>query len=321
MPRTTAPGRPTAPGPRRFLVPLLSTALVALLAGTWLLSGALVAGTDPLLVAAGRSGVCCAVLAAFAAARPTARAQMRRLLARPGEMTYLALLGFALYAACTLLAIGRVGTSLTNTVVALMPCAALAVGALCHGERAGPRRTLGACLATLATAAYALSGSSGGQPGRTDLVGVLLAVAAVLGFAVYGFRYRARLPGVEPLAALPVLLGAATALLLPLALAAPGATAAQWAGIAVLGGAVYAPAYLLQHRLILLRGPVFTASVQLAVPFSVRIGSWATGASGPPSALELGLLACALAGIGLVTTTTGTGAAAKPRTMDRLRGE
>ncbi|MGY0022184.1 hypothetical protein ACVHNB_24895 [Streptomyces sp. YJ-C3] len=63
---------------------------------------------------------------------------------------------------------------------------------------------------------------------------------------------------------------------------------------------MYAPAYLVQHRLILLRGPVFTAAVQLAVPFTVRLGSWALGTDGPPSVPELALLACALSGIGLV---------------------
>ncbi|MFG2660002.1 hypothetical protein [Streptomyces sp. NPDC048425] len=87
---------------------------------------------------------------------------------------------------------------------------------------------------------------------------------------------------------LPVLLATATVMLLPLTL--PGLLAhppspAQWAGIALLGGAVYAPAYLVQHRLILLKGPVFTAAVQLAVPFTVRIGDWALGTGvlrGPP---------------------------------------
>ncbi|NEB76212.1 hypothetical protein G3I40_13415 [Streptomyces sp. SID14478] len=123
----------------------------------------------------------------------------------------------------------------------------------------------------------------------------------MLAFAVYGFLYRRRLGDVAPSVALPVLLGAATLMMLPLAVTARAASPAQWAGIAVLGGAVYAPAYLVQHRLILLCGPVFTAAVQLAVPFTVRLGDWALGTEPAPAGAELSLLCCALTGIGLVT--------------------
>ncbi|WP_145764850.1 hypothetical protein [Streptomyces brevispora] len=69
----------------------------------------------------------------------------------------------------------------------------------------------------------------------------------------------------------------------------------------VLGAVVYAPAYLVQHRLIVLRGPVFTAAVQLAVPFTVRLGDWALDTAPAPSLAELLLLAVCCAGIALVT--------------------
>ncbi|WP_329432290.1 DMT family transporter [Streptomyces sp. NBC_01280] len=288
------------PAAGRALVPLLATVLVALLAGTWLMSGALVQAVGPLTVATGRTAVCCAVLTAFAAARSSGRAQLRQVAQRPMLVCLLALLGFAGYAAGTLLAIPRVGTSLTNLVVALMPCAGVAIGALCFGERASARSVVGALLATAATGAYAALGGEG----TLDAPGLLLALAGMLGFAVYGFLYRRTLAGLPPLAVLPVLLAVAGVMLLPLAL--PGLLAhppspAQWAGIALLGGAVYAPAYLVQHRLILLRGPVFTAAVQLAVPFTVRIGDWALGTAGAPGATEAALLAAAGAGIALVT--------------------
>lgn len=287
-------------------MPLLAFCLVALLAGTWLLSGALVDTADPLLVAVGRTGTCCVVLAAFATARARTRAQARSVLLRPRLLLPLAFLGFAAYAAGTLLALPRIGTSLTNLVVALMPCAALALGALLFGQRATRRQVLGAALATAATAAYALRGGAA----QIDAAGLLLALAGMLAFAVYGFLYRGRLAEVPPSAALPVLLGAATVLLLPLAALAHGASAGEWAGIALLGGAVYAPAYLVQHRLILLRGPVYTAAVQLAVPFTVRLGEWALGSAGPPTVAEVALLGGALLGIGLVTFER---AAAPPR--------
>ncbi|MEB8339509.1 DMT family transporter [Streptomyces endophyticus] len=284
---------------------LLSTALVVLLAGTWLLSGALVAHSDPLLVAAGRTGVCAVVLAGCAALRPAHRAGLRALARTPGSIALvavLALLGFAAYALGTLTAIERIGTSLTNLVVALLPCLSLALGALLFGQRATLRQTAGAALATTAAAGYAL-GTGGGRP---DALGLGLALAGTLAFAGYGFVYRGRLGDVPPAVSLPALLGVATVFLVPFALTAPRATPGQWAGIALLGGVVYAPAYLVQHRLILRCGPVFTAAVQLAVPFLVRLGDWTLGNRGAPSPAELALLCAALAGIALVTMPSRT---------------
>ncbi|WP_328949785.1 EamA family transporter [Streptomyces sp. NBC_00184] len=282
--------------------------LVLLLAGTWLLSGALVTGTEPLTVAVGRTAVCCLVLTAVAASSASGRADLRRAAARPGTvwlLGLLGLLGFAGYAAGTLLAIPRIGTSLTNLVVALMPCASVAVGALFFRERSGPRKAAGALLACAAAAGYAALGADAGD---LDAVGILLAAAATVAFAVYGFLYRDRMSGLPPLAVLPVLLAAATCLLLPMslpALIAHPPTPAAAGGIVLLGAAVYAPAYLVQHRLILLRGPVFTAAVQLAVPFTVRLGDWALGGASAPSPAELLLLTVCCAGIALVTVGTG----------------
>lgn len=191
--------------------------LVLLLAGTWLLSGALVTGTDPLIVAVGRTAVCCLVLTAVAGATAEGRADLRRAAARRGTVWLLGLLGFAGYAAGTLLAIPRIGTSLTNLVVALMPCASVAVGALFFGERSGTRKAAGAVLACAAAVGYAALGADAGD---ADGVGLLLVAAATVAFAGYGFLYRQRLSGLPPLAVLPVLLAAATCLLLPMALPA-----------------------------------------------------------------------------------------------------
>ncbi|MFF4175558.1 DMT family transporter [Streptomyces sp. NPDC001750] len=294
--------------------------LVLLLAGTWLLSGALVAGTDPLVVAVGRTAVCCAALTAVAASRPAGRDALRRAAAAPGTIWLLGLLGFAGYAAGTLLAIPRIGTSLTNLVVALMPCASVAVGTVFFGERPGARGAVGALLACAAAAGYAALGADAGD---LDGPGLLLVGAATTAFAVYGFLYRRRLPGLPPLAVLPVLLAAATCLLLPMSLPAligrpPTITATV--GIVLLGAAVYAPAYVVQHRLILRRGPVFTAAVQLAVPFTVRLGDWALRTAPAPSAAELLLLAVCCAGIALVTVRPAGRAAAAERPPGRLSG-
>ncbi|MEE4493846.1 EamA family transporter [Streptomyces sp. BE230] len=155
--------------------------LVLLLAGTWLLSGALVTGTEPLTVAVGRTAVCCLVLTAVAVSSASGRADLRRAAARPGTVWLLGLLGFAGYAAGTLLAIPRIGTSLTNLVVALMPCASVAVGALFFGERSGPRKAVGALLACAAAAGYAALGADAGD---LDAMGLLLVAAATVAFAV-----------------------------------------------------------------------------------------------------------------------------------------
>lgn len=169
--------------------------LVLLLAGTWLLSGALVTGTDPLIVAVGRTAVCCLVLTAVAGATAEGRADLRRAAARRGTVWLLGLLGFAGYAAGTLLAIPRIGTSLTNLVVALMPCASVAVGALFFGERSGTRKAAGAVLACAAAVGYAALGADAGD---ADGVGLLLVAAATVAFAGYGFLYRQRLSGLPP---------------------------------------------------------------------------------------------------------------------------
>lgn len=279
----------------------MPVALVLLLSGTWLLSGALVTGTDPLIVAVGRTAVCCAALTAVAASTEAGRADLRRAATRPGTVWLLGLLGFAGYAAGTLLAIPRIGTSLTNLVVALMPCASVVVGALFFGERSAPRKAAGAALACAAAAGYAALGADAGD---MDGTGLLLVAGATAAFAVYGFLYRQRLSGLPPSAVLPVLLAAATCLLLPMALPAlidRPPTLAATGGIVVLGAVVYAPAYLVQHRLILLRGPVFTAAVQLAVPFTVRLGDWALGTAPAPTPAELLFLALCCGGIALVT--------------------
>lgn len=182
-----------------------------------------------------------------------------------------------------------------------MPCASVVVGALFFGERAAPRKAAGAALACAAAAGYAALGA---EAGDMDGTGLLLVAGATAAFAVYGFLYRQRLSGLPPSAVLPVLLAAATCLLLPMALPAligRPPTLAATGGIVVLGAAVYAPAYLVQHRLILLRGPVFTAAVQLAVPFTVRLGDWALGTAPAPTPAELLLLALCCGGIALVT--------------------
>ncbi|MDQ8707938.1 DMT family transporter [Streptomyces sp. LHD-70] len=285
---------------------VLSAALAVLLTGTWLLSGALAASTPPMAVAAGRTGFCFVALMAVAVATGTGRAGVRAAARRPGTAVLLGFLGFFAYAAGTLGAMPLIGTSRTNVVVTLLPCLSFVLGVMFFRERAGARKAVGTMAAAAAACGYAMV-NGGTSAGTTEVAqfatGVGLAFAATLGFALYGFVYRRGLADVAPLAALPVILGPATVMLLPLALPALDEVAAeQWLGIAVLGVLVYAPAYVVQHRLILLRGPLFTAAVQLVVPFLVRISGWALGIEPAPGAQELALLAVCCAGIWLVVS-------------------
>ncbi|WP_419992413.1 EamA family transporter [Streptomyces boninensis] len=287
-------------------VALLSAALAALLAGTWLLSGALADTAPPMAVAAGRTGFCFVTLLAVAAASASGRAGVRTAAARPGTAVLLGFLGFFAYAAGTLAAMPLIGTSRTNLVVALLPCLSFLLGVAFFRERGGARKALGTATAAAAAFGYAAvnGGAAGGDTSTGDLtLGIGLAFGSTLGFALYGFVYRSRLSHVTPLAALPVVLGPATVMLLPLALPVLGeVTAGEWLGIAVLGVVVYAPAYVVQHRLILLRGPLFTAAVTLIVPFLVRLSGWGLGLETAPGALELLLLAACSAGIWLVVS-------------------
>jgi drug/metabolite transporter (DMT)-like permease len=264
-------------------------------------------------VALGRTGFCfLTLLAAAATLRGPTHAGLRTAARRPRTVALLGFLGFFGYAAGTLAAIPLIGTSRTNLMVTLLPCLAFVLGVLFFHERGGRTKAAGTLLAAGAAAGYALlnGGSTAAGVGAAGTAaGLGLAFAATLGFAVYGFVYRTRMADVPPLAALPAILGAATAMLLPVALFfgdLGSVTWRQWLGIAVLGVVVYAPAYLVQHRLILLRGPLFTAAVGLVVPFLVRLGDWALGLDGnggsPPGPAELALLAVCCAGIWLVVS-------------------
>jgi drug/metabolite transporter (DMT)-like permease len=290
-------------------VAVLSAVLVVLLSGTWLLSGQLVTDTPVMAVAAGRTGFCCLTLLCVAATSSTGRAGMLAVARRTGTALLLGFLGFFCYTVGTLLAMPVIGTTRTNLVVTMLPCLSLALGVMFFGQKSGRIKVLGTTVAVGSACCYALvaDGTTGTADSVTGGAGSLgLAFAATLGFALHGFLYRSRVADVPPLAALPVVLGAATVMLLPLTAGSLSqVTARQWTGLAVLGVVVYAPAYLVQHRLILLRGPLVTAAVQLAVPFLVRLGDWMLGPDGPPGALELALLAACCAGIWLVVSPPG----------------
>jgi hypothetical protein len=115
---------------------------------------------------------------------------------------------------------------------------------------------------------------------------------------------------VPPIAALPAVTGVATVMLgLAAIMFTPLSTvgATEWAGIAALGALLTAPVFLISHELILRKGPLFTSSVALVVPFLVRLGEWALGDTNAPGPISIVLLAVCSAGVWMTVSTTHSG--------------
>ncbi|MFD8752431.1 DMT family transporter [Kitasatospora sp. NPDC059577] len=305
--------RTTVRGDGRLVVPALSCLMVLLLAAGWVASGKLVSGTPPLAVAAGRTAASFVTITAVAVLRPRTWSAIRASSRRYGAVVLLAFLGFFAYYTGTLLGVEQIGASRVGLVVSLLPCITFAIGAVAFREHATVRKAAGAVLAVGAALGYALGdGPASGDATGSLTTGVLLALAGTFTYALYGYVYRRHMADVPPMAALPavtgagtVMLGVATALYCPLG----GVSAAQWAGVALLGAVLTAPVFLISHELILRKGPLFTSAVALTVPFLIRLGEWATGEADAPGPLALLFLALCAAGVWMTVAAQPAAAA------------
>jgi drug/metabolite transporter (DMT)-like permease len=300
--------REIAAGPlgRRYAIGL-AVLLILLLSGTWLLSGLLVARADPFAVAAGRALTSTAGLSLMAASRANTRREARKMFtSRFRSVVLLGVLGVFGYSVTSVWAIRLIGAATTNLVLALLPCVTFGLGALLFRIRPRWSAVLGTVAAVAAAVAYGLLNTDGGLGAEAHvdkagvITGLLLASAAVLCMALYAHFYGRLTAGRSPIATLPSVFAVGTAMLVVPALitgALLRLSLTQWAALLVLGGAVYVPAYAVQHYLLLARGPLFTTSVTLVVPFVVRISEWALGADGPPGILDLVLLAVCVLGV------------------------
>ncbi|WP_424216429.1 EamA family transporter (plasmid) [Streptomyces sp. BI20] len=296
----------------------LSGVMVGLLTAGWLLSGRLVVGVPPLAVATGRTASAFLVLAVVAAARARGRAGARAMARRPGAVAVLAALGFFGYYAGTLLGTRLIGAAPVGLIVSLLPCVTFVVGACAFGEPSGRYRIAGTVVAGVGAVGFLVADGAGrsgttavgGGPGVLA-AGAGLAFAGTLAYAFYGYAYRRAAADLPTSGVLPVVTGAGAVMLgVVTALFTPwgGVPASGWWGVAVLGGVLTAPMFLVSHELILLKGPLFTAALGLAVPPLVRCGEWALGtAPAPGPAAGLFVL---LAAVGVV----GTVRAPAPRT-------
>jgi drug/metabolite transporter (DMT)-like permease len=280
--------------------------MVLLLATGWVVSGELVSDTSPLAVAAGRTAASFLVITAISAVlprgRPAIRIAIRVGLSRRRAVVFLAFLGFFAYYTGTLLGVDRIGASRVGLVVSLLPCITFAIGIAAFHEPGGTRKVMGTVLAVAAALGYALEGGSAGGGAGTGVlvVGGLFALAGTFAYALYGYVYRQQMSDVPPVAALPAVTGAGTVMLglAAIAFVPLGAIgAAQWAGIALLGAVLTAPVFLIAHELIVRKGPLFTSTIALVVPFLVRLGEWARGEENAPNLAAILFLALCSAGV------------------------
>ncbi|MFB6619305.1 DMT family transporter [Streptomyces sp. NPDC085524] len=287
-------------------MPALAVGMVVLLSAGWLLSGHLVAGVPPLAVAAGRTATAFVAITLFAVLTPRGRSGVRTAAGRPRTVLVLAFLGFFAYYTGTLLGTRYIGASRVGLIVSLLPCITFVVGVLAFREPNSRRKVLGTALAGSGAVGFLLAdgaAAAGGGPATGALLsGGLLAFGGTFTYAFYGYVYRQRMSDVPALAALPAVTGAGTLMLgLTAVLFVPlgGVSAADWAGVAVLGGVLTAPVFLISHELILRKGPLFTSALGLAVPFLVRLGEWALGSAAAPGVPSVLLIAASAAGVWL----------------------
>ncbi|MFE5583133.1 DMT family transporter [Kitasatospora sp. NPDC056531] len=335
----------SAAEPRReggkLVVPALSTLMALLLATGWLLSGHLVSDAPALAVAAGRTAASFVTISLVVALTSRGRsergrsepgrsgrrgsdlrAEVRIAASRRRAVVLLAFLGFFVYYSGTLLGTSRIGASRVGLIVSLLPCLTFLIGIATFGEKSTLRKASGTLLAVAAAIGYAVADGAAGTEkagsGHGGLVtGVLLALGGTLSYALYGYVYRWRMPDLSPLASLPaitgggtVMLGLATVLFVPLG----GIGLSSWAGIALLGAVLTAPVFVISHELILRKGPLFTSSVALIVPFLVRLGEWTLGWATAPGPLVLVLIFLCAAGVWLTV-----GGPARPVLRTRLK--
>lgn len=298
-----APPAPAAARPRTTL--LLAVLLPLSLAAGWLMAGAVAREVPPLAAAFGRTAASVPVLALVLAAKRSYRAGGRVALRRPRAVTGLAVTGFLVYYVGTFASIEVAGPALTGLVVSLLPCLTFVIGLAAFGERASVRRAAGTAVATAAVIAYTLSqpGAEGfGGATAAAVTGFGIALVATASYALYTHLFKRTMADLPSPASLPAITLVGALLLAPAGLwqaRAAGLTAADWGLVALLGAVFTAPVFLMAHELVLRRGPLFTNSVALVVPFLIRLGSWWLGWQPAPGPVEVVWFAVCAAGVRL----------------------
>jgi drug/metabolite transporter (DMT)-like permease len=310
-----------------------SSALVVLLAFTWLIVGASLSQASTAVVSAGRTIFTVGGLLALSwwvthraavSAGNTPAPAVRREPApyRRWQLLLLALSGVSAYTVFSTVAINFAGPVLPSLVLTLAPAAVLVAESLMARTPPPMSASIGTVLAVGGALLYVLPRLNG-TLGADVLTGTLFALAAMGSMAFYGvFFARVNRHYHGPMAPriLPIFAIGSVPLVLWAAGALAGGELVSWSAIgmlAVLGIAIYVPVYLLQHRIILTAGASYAALLGLAVPPLVGIGSALLHLAALPVPAQLvGILATAL-GMALVLSrkrTPSGGADAGPGT-------
>lgn len=314
----TRPDAVLAPGHERRRLDLLwrSSALVLLLASTWLIVGASLQEASTAVVSAGRTIFTVAGLLALSwwatsrvavndAKRPAPDHRSEPTPYRWWQLLLLALSGVSAYTVFSTVAIGFAGPVLPTLVMSLTPAAVLIAESLMTRTAPPLPTSLGTLLAIGGALLYVLPRLNGTFGGDV-LIGALFALAAMGSMAFYGVffaRVNRRYHGPMAPRVLPIFAIGSIPLVLWAVGAIVGGEQLSWTVIimlAVLGIVVYVPVYLLQHRILLTAGASYAALLGLAVPPLVGIGSALLQLAAAPVPMQLlGILVTVL-GMALV---------------------
>ena len=295
-----------------------SSALVVLLASTWLIVGASLQGASTAVVSAGRTIFTVGGLLALSwwaanrsAVNVTANThapdsgRRKPTPYRRWQLLLLAVSGVSAYTVFSTIAISFAGPVLPTLVLSLTPAVVLTTETLMTHTAPPMSTTIGTVLAICGAMLYVLPRLNGTLDGDV-LIGTLFSLAAMGSMAFYGIyfaRVNRHYHGPMAPRILPIFAIGSIPLVLWAVGAVVGGALVSWSAIgmlAVLGIAIYVPVYLLQHRILLTAGASYSALLGLAVPPLVGIGSALLHLAALPLPTQLiGILATAL-GMALV---------------------
>lgn len=278
-----------------------SAALVVLLAATWVIAGFALQGAGVGVVSAGRTlFAALGLLAVVALTRSSTTRSAPRYTA--GQLAVLAVTGVAGYTMLSTLAIALAGPTIPSLILALSPVVVLLLESALSRARVHPLVLAATLVAVIGAVLYVAprfgSGSGAGVAG-----GTLAAVGAMLSVSVYGLFFahvnRGRSGPIAP-RILPVFaLGSVPLLVWAVVEVSLGGIIEPFsiALLALLGLGIYVPAYLVQHRIILVAGPSYAALLGLAVPPLVGVASAALGLGALPAPVQIIGIALTLMGM------------------------
>ncbi|MFF1353306.1 DMT family transporter [Streptomyces sp. NPDC058297] len=287
-----------------------SAALVVLLTSTWLIVQASLRGASTATVSAGRTGFTVLGLLALTwwSASRTAPAGEALPVAAPSppcrwwQVAILALTGVTAYTLLSTVAISLAGPALPALGMSLTPAVVLLAEGVMARKWPPVRTIVGTVVAVAGAVLYAVPRLAGNL-GHQVALGSLVAVAALLSMAFYGIYFErvnrgyrgAMAPRIRPIFAV------GTVPLAIWALIAGGEVGWATLGmLALLGIVVYVPAYLLQHRILLVGGPSYSALLGLAVSPLVGVSSAMLHLAGAPAPLQIAAMAVTVAGMAVV---------------------